>query len=68
MWINHYLARLRNLRATGRFGRLAIEITVILILKMLLLWLLWAICFSNPVPKESRQTAVTNLILNRPTP
>lgn len=68
MWITNYLARFRNLRASRRFGRLVIEIIIILIAKFLLLWLLWAICFSHSISKEKRQIAVTNLILNRQIP
>lgn len=66
MWIKRFLNHLRSLKQAGRFGRLAIEITLILVVKVLLLWLIWAYFFSQPIPKNERQDAVTRMILNNP--
>ena len=64
MLITRCLKHLKDLKAEGKFGRLAIEITLILVVKALLLWLIWALCFSHPIPKDARQNAVTGIILN----
>lgn len=55
----------RALKSQQRFGQLAFEITIILAIKLLLLWALWAACFSHAMPKDSRQAAVSQLILNQ---
>lgn len=60
-----YSNRIRMLKVAKKKGQLAFEIALILLVKMLLLWLLWALCFSHPVPKELRQIEVTRLILNQ---
>jgi hypothetical protein len=43
---------------------LALEITLILVVKIILIWALWALCFSNPIPKESREAAVKQIIIS----
>ncbi len=63
--ISSYTHHLRRLRDSNKNGRLAFEITVILIVKVILLWTIWALFFSNPVAKDSRQAAVTKIILNQ---
>ena len=64
MLIKRCLKHLKDLKAEGKFGRLTIEIALILVVKALLLWLIWALCFSHPIPKSARQNAVTSIILN----
>jgi hypothetical protein len=64
--INRYFDHLKRLRESSNSGRLAIEITAILVIKFMLLWLLWALCFSHPIAKDARQLAVTRMILNHP--
>ena len=63
--INCYLKHLQNLKNTKKPLRLAIEITLVLVIKIILLWLLWALCFSQPIAKDARQSAVTRMILNQ---
>ena len=62
--ITRYINRLKRLKETGKPSRLALEISLILTIKILLLWLLWALCFSNPIAKDARQLAVTRMILS----
>lgn len=65
MILRSYIARLKSLRHSGQLDRLAIEITLILVIKILAIWLLWYLCFSHPpVQKTDRQQAVTRIILN----
>jgi len=63
--ISKYFNHLRQLKGANKSGRLAIEISIILIVKVMLLWLIWAMFFSHPLAKEARQSAVTRLILNK---
>jgi len=42
---------------------LGFEISLILAIKIFLLWAIWWICFSHPIAKESRQHAVTQILL-----
>lgn len=63
--ISKYFEHLRQLKGANKSGRLAIEITIILIVKVILLWLIWAMYFSHPIAKEARQSEVTRLILNK---
>ena len=42
---------------------LSIEIGLILIFKIFLLWAIWWVCFSHPISKETRQQAVTQILL-----
>jgi len=58
---NHF----RQLKLHDKRGQLALEITLILIIKVILLWTIWALFFSNPVAKDVRQVAVTKIILNK---
>lgn len=62
--IRWYFKHIKRLQASDKFGRLAIEISVILVIKIMLLWLLWVLFFSHPITKEARQLAVTRVILN----
>lgn len=62
--ISWYLKHLKFLKEFRKSGRLAIEISLILVIKIFLLWLLWALCFSHPIAKDARQLAVTRVILN----
>jgi hypothetical protein len=64
MWLRHYFEYLGELKKQQRFSRLTLEICIILAVKVLLLWLLWWASFSNPIPKQVRQEAVTEIILN----
>jgi hypothetical protein len=69
MILRLYIASLKSLKNAGRLDRLAIEITLILIIKVLAIWLLWYLCFSHPpVQKADRQQAVTHIILNNSPP
>jgi len=61
---NRYFDHLKRLKESNQTGRFAFEISIILIIKILLLWLLWALCFSQPIAKDARQLAVTRIILN----
>jgi len=63
--ISKYFDHLRQLKGANKSGRLAIEISIILIVKVILLWLIWGMFFSHPIAKEARQSAVTRLILNK---
>lgn len=63
--ISKYFDHLRQLKGANKSWRLAIEISIILIVKVMLLWLIWAMFFSHPIAKEARQSAVTRLILNK---
>ncbi len=58
---NHFKA----LKANHKGKRLAIEISIVLVLKVLLLWLIWMLFFSHPIAKEARQEAVTRIMLNQ---
>jgi hypothetical protein len=60
-WYFNHLRRLKEARKSSQF---AIEITLILVIKIILLGLLWALCFSHPIAKDARQLAVTRMILN----
>lgn len=51
-----------------RKPRLRKEILLILVIKLLLLWLLWSWCFSQPVPKSQRQALTQQRILNQSAP
>jgi hypothetical protein len=62
--ITWYVDHLKRLKDTRKSGRLAIEISIVLIIKIILLWLLWVLCFSHPITKDARQLAVTRMILN----
>ncbi|MDI1309631.1 MAG: hypothetical protein PSV17_09400 [Methylotenera sp.] len=62
--ITQYFDHLKHLKESKKPGRLAIEISLILAIKIFLLWLLWALCFSHPIAKDARQLAVTRIILN----
>ncbi len=62
--ITRYIDHLKRLKDSRKPGRLAVEICLILAIKILLLWLLWALCFSHPIAKEARQLAVTRMLLN----
>ena len=64
--LTSYIDHLKRLRESSNSGRLVIEITAILVIKFMLLWLLWALCFSHPIAKDARQLAVTRMILNHP--
>lgn len=63
--VSTYINYLRRLKETDNFGRLAVEITIILVIKVILLWLLWAMFFAHPIAKDARQLAVTRIILNQ---
>ena len=62
--VSWYFDHLKRLKKSDKLGRLTIEITVALIIKVMLLWLLWALCFSHPIAKDVRQLVVTRMILN----
>lgn len=62
--ITWYFDRLKRLKEARKSGQLAFEIIIILIVKIGLLWLLWAVCFSHPIAKDARQLSVTRMILN----
>ncbi len=59
--INHFKA----LKANHKKKRLAVEIGLVLVIKVLLLWLIWLLFFSHPIAKEARQQAVTRIMLNQ---
>jgi len=59
-----YFDHLKRLKDSRKSGRLAIEISIVLVIKIILLWLLWALCFSHPIAKDARQLAVTRMIFN----
>ena len=63
--ISKYFDHLRQLKRADQSKRLAVEITIILLVKLMLLWLIWAMFFSHPIAKETRQSAVTRVILNK---
>jgi hypothetical protein len=60
-----YFEHLRQLKGANKSRRLAIEITIVLIVKVILLWLIWVMFFSDPIAKEARQSEVTRIILNQ---
>ncbi len=62
--ICRYFNHFKRLKESEKFGRLAIEITIILVIKIILLWLLWSLFFSHPIAKDARQLAVTRMILS----
>ncbi len=62
--ITWYFDHIKRLKESRKSGRLTIEIAVILTIKIMLLWLLWALFFSHPMDKDARQLAVTRMILN----
>jgi hypothetical protein len=62
--LTQYLNHFKHLRDSKQLNRLGIEIAVILVVKVFLLYLLWALCFSNPIAKETRQLAVTRILLH----
>jgi hypothetical protein len=64
MMKNRWILHLTSLKAHRRYSRLAIEITVILLVKVILLYLLWWACFSHPIAKQDRQQAVTRIIMS----
>jgi len=62
--ITRYFEHLKRLKKSRKSGRLGIEISIILTIKIILLWLIWALCFSHPIAKDARQLAVTRMILS----
>ncbi len=66
MLITRCQKHLVNLKTAGKSGRLAMEITLVLLIKVFLLWLIWAMFFSHPLAKEARQEAVTRMLLDKP--
>ena len=62
--ITRYFHHLKRLKNSSKSGRLAVEISIILVIKIILLWLLWEACFSHPIAKDARQSAVTRMILS----
>lgn len=62
--MTRYFDRLKRLKESRKSGQLAFEITIILIVKIGLLWFLWTAFFSHPIAKDARQLAVTRMILN----
>ncbi len=63
--IIRYFDYLRQLKNTNRHSRLAVEIGLILTIKVILLWLIWLMSFSHSIPKDARQQAVNRIILNQ---
>jgi hypothetical protein len=63
--LSKYFEHLQQLKGANKSARLAIEITIILIVKVILLWLIWAMFFAHPIAKETRQSEVTRIILNQ---
>jgi hypothetical protein len=63
--IKRYLQHIKRLQKSSNSGRLALEISLILIIKFFLLWLLWSLCFSHPIARDARQLAVTRVLLNQ---
>lgn len=59
-------SRLKQLLQTRQFSRFAIELSLILAIKLIFLWGLWEVCFSNAQPKNLMQSKVTEIILNKP--
>jgi hypothetical protein len=45
--------------------RLQKEIIVVLVVKVILLWGLWSLFFSDPIPKEQRLERIQNLIIKK---
>jgi hypothetical protein len=41
------------------------DIVIVLIVKVVLLWLLWYACFSDPIAKDQRLELITKSIMNR---
>lgn len=41
------------------------EITLVIIIKVMLLYAIWALCFDQPMPREDRAGNVTRVILNK---
>ena len=66
MLITRCLKHLKDLKTAGKFGRLTTEITLVLLIKVFLLGLIWAMFFSHPLAKDARQQAVTRMLLNKP--
>jgi hypothetical protein len=66
MLMSRYLFQLKGLRKSDQYGRFALEISIILIVKTCLLWLLWMLFFSHPINKTDRQQAVTQALLSKP--
>jgi multidrug resistance efflux pump len=63
--LSKYFEHLRQLKSANKSRQFAIEITIILIVKVILLWLIWAMFFSHPITREARQSEVTRIILNQ---
>lgn len=42
------------------------EITLALIIKVMLLYVLWTLFFDQPMPKEDRSENTSRIILNKP--
>ncbi|MGB4813123.1 MAG: cytochrome oxidase putative small subunit CydP [Methylophilaceae bacterium] len=62
--VTWYFNRIKHLKQKQKNGRLVVEVTIIIVVKIALLWLLWALCFSHPIAKDARQLAVTRMILS----
>jgi hypothetical protein len=65
--ITWYFNRIKLFKKNHKYSQLTIEITLIIIVKVALLWFLWLQCFSHPISKDARQLAVTRVILNQHT-
>ena len=57
------LSRFSQLKSANCREQLRVEIAIIVVIKIVLLWLIWWLCFSHPVSKETRQQAVTQILL-----
>ncbi len=55
---------MRQFPPRKRLLPLSLEITIALVLKGLLLYLLWALWFAHPLSPEERAASVTRSILN----
>jgi hypothetical protein len=62
--IPRYFDHFKRLKKSRKSRQLAIEIVIILAAKVMLLWLLWVLFFSHPIAKDTRQSAVTRMLLN----
>lgn len=61
--IKDFFSKFSQLKRIHHGEKLGVEIAIIMVIKIVLLWLIWWLCFSQPINKEVRQHAVTKILL-----
>ena len=65
MTIKSVLSYFKNLRTINP-SKFSKEITVIIVIKLALIYTLWSLCFSHPLPKATRPQAISEQVYGVP--